>query len=556
MEFVEGQNLAAITEMSPLTGPLLTALAEGLIEALEAIHSCDVVHRDLKPQNILYGSAGVMVVDFGTSVLAEVAGATRTGELTGTPGWLAPEQALGHTLTPAADIFNFGMVLAYAATGQHPFGQGRPDAMLFRIVHQEPDLSAVPERLKLVVAQCLEKKPSDRPTLDEIRRSLSLGESGSGSSGGPSDPRTRLGSTTRIGAQAVQDAGAVSRPPRPLEKLTKRQRIATGSTAAAIALLATAVLIVGRAGASGPVEYTVVDNSTRANVVVSEPVVRLRSGSQEATLSLKDKPSTRTQVDELVWSTDHPLIIDYLPGFANDESTTLRIDLSALGNNRMTRGWRTLLDVQIFDDLVQLTVRAPETRLVFLRGRDVAEDVRLERQNETEYLRMVAMQLGEAQAAARRARTQCSTDLNQLTRTRMAPVFDLELKYNRSILNNRLTQDASTRSVLRTRISGLLKDMDADRGLTQSARLPDGFADPNTLGDAFSNVVWGHISLSIAWDRYRLALLSERSDAFSDERQAIVNAQSQFEVLIREASKVAFGAAIATCDALHPIPEG
>jgi serine/threonine protein kinase len=569
MEFVGGQNLAVITEMSPLTGPLLTALAEGLIEALEAIHSCDVVHRDLKPQNILYGPAGVMVVDFGTSVLAEVAGATRTGELTGTPGWLAPEQALGHTLTPAADIFNFGMVLAYAATGQHPFGQGRPDAMLFRIVHQEPDLSAVPERLKLVVSRCLEKEPRDRPTLDEVRRILSLGGSGSGSSEGPSDPRTRLGSTTRIGAQAIQDAGSVSRPPPAIEKLTRRQRIVTGATAATIALLATAVLIVGRADASGPVEYTIVDNSTPANAIVSEPVVRLRSGSQDVTLSLKDKPSTRTRVDGIVWSTEDPLVVDYVPGFANDESTSLRVELSALGNNRMTRGWRTLLDVQIFDDHVQLTVRAPETRLVFLPRMGVAEVVRLERQNETEYLRMVAIQLREAQAAARSARSQCAQSLIRTTESRFRPLFDLYTKYQSSLTANRLNQGGTfNEAAFRSRITGLLSDMGVHQGLTRGVRLPDGFADPFPVADAFASALVAHSSLESAWSSYRIALLAERlrntctssfcyyKDIYPGEVRAVENAEERLSIAVSQARGALGREANATCEALHPIPEG
>ena len=565
MQFVEGENLATITERSPLTGPLLTALAEGLTEALEAIHACDVVHRDLKPQNIIFGPAGVMVVDFGTSVLAEVAGATRTGELTGTPGWLAPEQALGHPLTPAADVFNFGMVMAYAATGQHPFGQGRPDAMLFRIVHQSPDLSSLPERLRSMVERCLAKEPGDRPSLRDIRESLSLVGSGSGASDAPSDPRTRFGSTTRIGSQAVRESEVAAKRPSALGSLTSGQKKFVGVISFGALMLVTVVLLVVRAVATGPVEYSIVDNSTRANQVLSEPVVTLQSGTQEATLTLKDNPSTRGRIEGFEWSTEHPLVINYIPGFANDESTSLRIDMSLLGNNRLTRGWRTIVDVQIEDDYVDLQVRAPQTRYLFMRGRDIAAEARLERENETEYLRMVALQLREAQAAARSARARCSNDLNQTTRNRMAPILDLHLNYLNSLTSNRLNQGGTfSESIFRSRISGLLSDMDGHRRLTQFVRLPEGFADPNPVAAAFADVIIAHNSLELAWGSYRVALFAERTcsratcfykDLYPGEQRAVDNAESRLRNATSQASTATSRAAIETCEALHPIPE-
>lgn len=569
MQFVEGENLATITERSPLTGPLLTALAEGLTEALEAIHACDVVHRDLKPQNIIYGPAGVVVVDFGTSVLAEVAGATRTGELTGTPGWLAPEQALGHPVTPAADVFNFGMVLAYAGTGQHPFGQGRPDAMLFRVVHQDPDLSRVPERLKLIVGRCLDKEPANRPTLDEIRESLSLVGGSAWSADGQLDRRTRLGSTTRIGSQAVRDAALATRRRGPWESLTKRQKQLVGGLASVAAALAAAFLVVGGAIASGPVEYTVVDNSTPANQVLSEPVVRIRSASQVAEFSLKFKPATTRRITGLEWSTAHPLIVEYVPGFANDEPASLQVDMAALGNNLITRGWRTEVNVQIFDEYVQIAVRAPETRQTFFRRRTTLHDVRLARQNEAEYLRLAAQQLFEAQVVARNAHADCASELIRETNVRMAPILDLLRVYNESLTANRLNQGGTfSEATFRSRISGLLSDMDSHIRLTRGRQLSDGWVDfesTKRVAEALAGTMIAHQELEVAWSRYRLALFELRpcsraycsyKDLYPGEDRAVENARVRLFASVDEARGAIGREAFASCEALHPIPEG
>lgn len=569
MQFVEGENLATITERSQLTGPLLNSLAEGLSEALEAIHACGVVHRDLKPQNIIYGPAGVMVVDFGTSVLAEVAGATRTGELTGTPGWLAPEQALGHPVTPAADVFNFGMVLAYAATGQHPFGQGRPDAMLFRVVHQDPDLSLVPERLQLIVGRCLDKEPANRPTLDEIRESLNSVVGSAGSADGQLDPRTRIGSTTRIGSQAVQDAALVTRRRGPLESLTKRQKQLVSGMTSVAAVLAAAVFVVGGADASGPIVYTVVDNSTTTNPILSEPVVRLRSASQVAEFSLKDKPATATRVTDLEWSTAHPLIVEYVPGFANDEPASIQVDMAALGNNLLTRGWRARLDVQISDEYVRIAISAPETRQTFVRSQTTVHNVQIERQNEGEYLRQVAQQLREARVAARNARTECSNDLIQETNVRMAPILSLYSTYSQSLRDNRLNQGGTfSEATFRSRISGLLSDMESHRRLTRGRQLSDrwvDFSSANRVAEALAGALMAHQEVEIAWGRYRLALFEVRpcsqgscfySDLYPGENRAVENAASSLRVAVSEARGAIAREASKTCEALYPIPEG
>ena len=166
LELVEGLNLLQyVGTHGPFKGPILEALKDGLVEALASVHAANLVHRDLKPTNIMYGPAGVKVLDFGISVLLEVAANTGTDITLGTETWMSPEQAQGDPVEPASDVFNLGMVLAYAATGVHPFGAGKPAALVYRVVHEWPNLAGVPSSLMAFVAQCLQKDALQRPEL-------------------------------------------------------------------------------------------------------------------------------------------------------------------------------------------------------------------------------------------------------------------------------------------------------------------------------------------------------------------------------------------------------
>ena len=166
LELVEGLNLVQyVGAHGPFKGPILEALKDGLVEALASVHAANLVHRDLKPTNIMYGPAGVKVLDFGISVLLEVAANTGTNITLGTETWMSPEQAQGDPVGPASDVFNLGMVLAYAATGVHPFGAGKPAALVYRVVHERPNLAGVPSSVMAFVAQCLQKDALQRPDL-------------------------------------------------------------------------------------------------------------------------------------------------------------------------------------------------------------------------------------------------------------------------------------------------------------------------------------------------------------------------------------------------------
>ncbi|MCP2257730.1 Serine/threonine protein kinase [Streptoalloteichus tenebrarius] len=168
-EYVAGPTLhEAVTRHGPLPEHAVRLLGAGLAEALVAIHGAGLVHRDLKPGNVLLGADGPRVIDFGISRALERAGLTMTGMFFGTPGFFSPEQTTGDEIGPPSDVFSLGAVLVFAATGVGPFGDGHTTAMLYRVVHAEPDLSRLTPGLRALVGPCLAKNPAARPTAEQL----------------------------------------------------------------------------------------------------------------------------------------------------------------------------------------------------------------------------------------------------------------------------------------------------------------------------------------------------------------------------------------------------
>ncbi|MFH8623573.1 serine/threonine-protein kinase [Streptomyces vietnamensis] len=167
--YVPGPSLAdAVVSHGALPVETVLLLVAGMAEALHVIHGAGIVHRDLKPSNVLLASDGPRVIDFGIAHAADATSLTGSGVTIGTPSFMAPEQAAGRKVTAATDVFALGQVAAYAATGVPAFGEGTGHGVLYRIVHEQPDLSAVPERLTELVTRCLAKDPEARPSLSEI----------------------------------------------------------------------------------------------------------------------------------------------------------------------------------------------------------------------------------------------------------------------------------------------------------------------------------------------------------------------------------------------------
>ena len=167
--YVPGPPLVDLVAMvGPLPVEAVWRLAGGLAEALQAIHAQGLVHRDLKPGNILVAADGPRVIDFGISRTTSGTVVTATQVTVGTPAYMSPEQAQGFPVGPASDIFSLGSVLAFAATGVSPFGGGEAFSIGFRVVHGEADLARVPAALRPVIDACLAKDPDARPAVGRL----------------------------------------------------------------------------------------------------------------------------------------------------------------------------------------------------------------------------------------------------------------------------------------------------------------------------------------------------------------------------------------------------
>ncbi len=209
-EFVEGPSLEQlVAQRGPLGADEQLSLARGLAQALVAIHDEDVIHRDLKPGNVLMTPAGPKVIDFGIAAAADAARITTHGLMVGSPGWLAPEQIETGAASPASDIFAFGLVLCFAASGEPPFGTGTTEALLFRAMNSAPNvpLDQLARPLHRPVLAAISRDPGHRPAAPDLVAYLSE----------PAAPSPTVVSKAPEPAAAAQAAPAqpLSSPPQP-----------------------------------------------------------------------------------------------------------------------------------------------------------------------------------------------------------------------------------------------------------------------------------------------------------------------------------------------------
>jgi eukaryotic-like serine/threonine-protein kinase len=181
-EYAPGPSLSEYIDKHGSVSPeMLFGLATGLAEALTTIHAAGIMHRDLKPSNIILTDAGPKVIDFGIARRQDTRGVTKTGMMIGSLGFMAPEQISGHP-GPEADIFAWGVTVAYAAAGRSPFGAGNSHSILYRIMYGDPDIASVPDSLHPLVEASLAKDPQTRPSarqlLDRLTSASSRPENG------------------------------------------------------------------------------------------------------------------------------------------------------------------------------------------------------------------------------------------------------------------------------------------------------------------------------------------------------------------------------------------
>ncbi|WP_327374750.1 bifunctional serine/threonine-protein kinase/ABC transporter substrate-binding protein [Streptomyces sp. NBC_01216] len=254
-EFVPGPSLAeAVGVHGPLPETTVRALGARLADALADVHTAGLVHRDVKPGNVLLALDGPRLIDFGIVRSAGATALTATDAMVGTPGFLAPEQARvdgSGPVGPAGDVFSLGCVLAYALTGRRPFGTGTVAAVVYRTVHEEPDLGGVPDILLPLVTACLAKDPADRPSAVEVRSAL-------GPADGPADDWLPPGLPALIAVRSarvldlpVAEPTVVVSPEEPRKGVTRRGFLTAGAVAGVAGAGGLAAWLTGGGGGEG-----------------------------------------------------------------------------------------------------------------------------------------------------------------------------------------------------------------------------------------------------------------------------------------------------------------
>jgi serine/threonine protein kinase/cyclophilin family peptidyl-prolyl cis-trans isomerase len=219
--YIPGPSLdAAVKQNGPLETEAVRRLGAALTEGLAAVHACGLVHRDLKPNNIILAEDGPRIIDFGIARPANATALTSSGVLIGTLSFMSPEQVHGEHVDSRSDIFALGGVLAYAATGRGPFDAATIPAIVHRIASQPPDLRGIGDPLREIISACLAKRPADRPPLNDLMAFLSgtawprVVTIGQPAALSPAEPAPGPGPGTAT-------ASLPGRPPRPLAPIQR-----------------------------------------------------------------------------------------------------------------------------------------------------------------------------------------------------------------------------------------------------------------------------------------------------------------------------------------------
>lgn len=548
MDLVEGETLEQLVRRAPLTGPMVAAVAEGLVEALQAIHVAGIVHRDLKPSNVIFGQDGVRVVDFGVSAFDGTAGMTRTGALVGTPSWIAPEQATGEETGAPSDVFLLGMVIAYAASGAHPFGSGRTDAMLFRIVHEEPAIDDVPSALRGIVAACLAKDPGSRPTLDHIAASIRGVDVAQLARELPAD-RTYAASTTRLGAAAQEEADASAMPGAARRRSWARTRLLVAL--AVLAPLAVGLLAVLRfVDAEGGIVITYT-NAAAANPQLREPQLIIRGA--EGRREIIDLPEHRVAGRRIEarsrWRLSREVEIEYLPAYEGSQPFTTIVNPRRTGMWLLSRDRDIRISLDVRDTATSVVLTLPTTSGIML-ARDEYLALELDRKNEREVVRL-------ARQEAKRARAECTSQTRIDWRSRMQPALDLESNY--AGFRERFGLNAGgtiSEARYRNQMGNLVDAMASEYTVLSLIDPPSSEA----VVDELIAVVGAYGSLLDAWVDYQIALLFPvrgsglYADLYPVEHGAMVRAEESLRTASSSLGTTVDREVRALCERQHPYP--
>ncbi|MFD9245839.1 bifunctional serine/threonine-protein kinase/ABC transporter substrate-binding protein [Streptomyces sp. NPDC059556] len=387
-EFVPGPSLAeAVALHGALPEPTVRALGARLASALGDMHEAGLVHRDVKPGNVLLALDGPRLIDFGIARSAGATALTATGAMIGTPGFLAPEQARAAgagEVGPASDVFSLGCVLAYTLTGERPFGTGAVAAVVYRTVHEDPDLDGVPAPLLPLVSACLAKNPADRPTAAEVRAALGGADGPAGDWLPPGLPALIAQRSSRVLDLPVAEPTLLVNPGQS-RGMSRRHLLVAGSAAAVAGaggltawLLNRTPAGTGTGGTGGPLAtYTIgvltdLSGPTKADGRGQERGIRL---AVEEFNARRDRPfDVRLRVEDDAGKPERAkagaLALAEVPGLVAVLGPTLAPTAVAAGDELGVRGVPL---ASVVADVPAGQMRGQETKTTYIQPRTIQD---------------------------------------------------------------------------------------------------------------------------------------------------------------------------------------